>query len=86
MSRKKYMTNIFLSILTWASECDSQTTIGHHPNPKLLPVFADLLQKNPPGVKSRKLGQTLTTNFLWIPVLFILLIECLEMIDLSICD
>ncbi|KAL5754025.1 hypothetical protein ACOSP7_022245 [Xanthoceras sorbifolium] len=66
MSRKKYKTNILqknqragLYILTWASECGSQTTTGHHPNPK-------------------EVAQTPTADSLWIPVLFMLLIECLE--------
>ncbi|KAL5773351.1 hypothetical protein ACOSQ2_013275 [Xanthoceras sorbifolium] len=51
MSWKKYRTNILqenqrasLSILTWALECGSRTTTGHHPNPKLLLVPADLFQ------------------------------------------
>ncbi|KAL5789794.1 hypothetical protein ACOSQ2_004682 [Xanthoceras sorbifolium] len=51
MSRKKYRTNILqenqragLSILIWVLECGSRTTTGHHPNPKLLPISADLLQ------------------------------------------
>ncbi|KAL5760871.1 hypothetical protein ACOSQ2_019709 [Xanthoceras sorbifolium] len=51
MSRKKYRTNILqdnrragLSILTWASECGSRTTTGHHSNPKLFLVPSDLFQ------------------------------------------
>ncbi|KAL5790820.1 hypothetical protein ACOSQ2_005708 [Xanthoceras sorbifolium] len=83
MSKKKYRTNILqenqranLSILTWALECGSRTTTDHYPNPKLLLVLADLFQENPPGAKSREVAQTLTIDFLWIPVLFTLLIEC----------
>ncbi|KAL5839833.1 hypothetical protein ACOSQ4_012441 [Xanthoceras sorbifolium] len=44
------------SKLTWASECGSRTTTGHHPNPKLLPVLADHFQENPPRVESRALA------------------------------